>query len=142
VRFDRIPRYVVVGALCAGLYNAIMIAGDWLGAGHMSKAALNVAANTVAFVINIAVGYTLHCKFTFSEPMSLRGLVRYTAAMLLNLPLSIGGIGLFNGLLRLPMWVASPLVTALLFAWNYAATHWAVVTRALTGKKTPGPIAR
>ena len=31
MRFDRIPRYVVVGALCAGLYNLIMIVGDALG---------------------------------------------------------------------------------------------------------------
>jgi putative flippase GtrA len=134
MRFDRIPRYAVVGALCAGLYNLIMIAGDALGAGHVSKAVLNIVSNTVAFVVNVAIGYTLHCKFTFSEPMSLRGLARYTAAMLLNLPLSIGGIALFNGLIRLPMWLASPLVTAFLFCWNYVATHWAVVTRVLTGK--------
>ena len=134
MRLEPIPRYVLVGALCAGLYNLIMIAGDWLGAGHVARPVLIVAASTVAFVINIAVGYTLHCKFTFSEPMSLRGLARYTAAMLLNLPLSIGGIGLFNGFLKLPMWVASPLVTGFLFAWNYVATHWAVVTRVLTGK--------
>jgi putative flippase GtrA len=139
VRFDAIPRYVVVGALCAGLYNLIMIAGDWAAVRYgVSPAVSNIASNTVAFVVNIAVGYTLHCKFTFSEPMSLRGLVRYTAAMLLNLPLSIGGIGLLHSLLRLPMWIASPLVTALLFGWNYVATHWAVVTRVLTRKKTPG----
>ena len=134
MRFDRVPRYVVVGALCAGLYNLIMITGDALGANF-------IASSVVAFVINIAVGYTLHCRFTFSERMTLVGLARYTAAMLLNLPLSIGGVGLFNGLLRLPMWIASPLVTALLFAWNYVATHWAVVTRVLTGKKAPGKLA-
>jgi putative flippase GtrA len=128
VRFDRIPRYVVVGALCAGLYNVIMIAGDALGVNF-------VASSVVAFVVNVLIGYTLHCRFTFSERMSLRGLARYTAAMLLNLPLSIGGVWLLNGVIRLPMWLASPLVTALLFAWNYVATHWAVVTRALTRKK-------
>lgn len=142
MRLDRIPRYVVVGALCAGLYNLIMIAADWLGAGHISKAVLIVASTTFAFVVNVLVGYVLHCRFTFSEPMSLRGLARYTAAMLLNLPLSIGGIWLLNGLARLPMWVASPLLTGFLFAWNYVATHWAVVTRVLSGKKAPGPLAR
>jgi putative flippase GtrA len=67
--------------------------------------------------------------------MTLAGLARYTAAMLLNLPLSIGGIWVLHGALRLPMWLASPLVTAFLFAWNYVATHWAVVTRTLTRKK-------
>jgi putative flippase GtrA len=128
VRFDRIPRYVLVGALCAGLYNVIMIAGDAAGVNF-------VASTSFAFVINVLVGYTLHCRFTFSEPMTWRGLARYTLAMLLNLPLSIAGIWLLNGVVRLPMWLASPLVTAFLFAWNYVATHWAVVARVLTGKK-------
>ena len=128
MRFDRIPRYAVVGALCAGLYNLIMIAGDAAGVNF-------VASTFVAFVVNVLVGYTLHCRFTFSEPMTLRGLARYTAAMLLNLPLSIVGIWLLHGVLRLPMWLASPAVTAFLFCWNYVATHWAVVTRVLAGKK-------
>ena len=90
MRFDRIPRYVLVGALCAGLYNLIMIAGDALGVNF-------VASSVFAFVLNVAVGYTLHCRFTFSEPMTVRGLARYTAAMLLNLPLSIGGVWLLHG---------------------------------------------
>jgi putative flippase GtrA len=127
VRFEPIPRYVLVGALCAGLYNLIMIAGDRLGVHY-------VASSLVAFVVNVLVGYVLHCRFTFSEPMSLGGLARYTAAMLLNLPLSIAGVWLFHGVLKLPMWIASPLVTGFLFGWNYVATHWAVVTRVLTGK--------
>jgi putative flippase GtrA len=135
VRFDRIPRYALVGALCAGLYNLIMIAGDAIGVNF-------VASSVFAFVVNVLVGYTLHCRFTFSERMTARGLARYTAAMLLNLPLSVGGIWLLHGVLRLPMWLASPLVTALLFVWNYVATHWAVVTRALTRKKgAPGEFA-
>jgi putative flippase GtrA len=128
VRFDRIPRYVVVGALCAGLYNVIMIAGDALGVNF-------VASSVVAFVVNVLIGYTLHCRFTFSERMSLRGLARYTAAMLLNLPLSIAGVWLLHGVLKAPMWLASLAVTAFLFGWNYVATHWAVVTRVLAGKK-------
>jgi hypothetical protein len=59
--------------------------------------------------------------------------------MLLNLPLSIAGVWLLHGVLKLPMWVASPLVTGFLFAWNYVATHWAVVTRVLTGKAQGEP---
>jgi putative flippase GtrA len=136
VRFDRIPRYVLVGLLCAGLYNVIMIAGDALGVNYL-------VSTCVAFVVNVLVGYTLHCRFTFSERMTWPGLARYTAAMLLNLPLSAVGIWLLHGVVRLPMLVASPLVTAFLFGWNYVATHWAVVTRALTRKKgAPGGLAR
>ena len=131
MRLEPIPRYVLVGALCAGLYNLIMIAGDAAGA-HF------VVSSLVAFVVNVLVGYVLHCRFTFSERMSLAGLARYTAAMLLNLPLSIAGVWLFHGVFKLPIWVASLLVTAFLVAWKYVATHWAVVTRVLTGKAHGG----
>lgn len=122
-----IPRYVIVGALCAALYNVTMIAGDRLR--------IHYAVSTVvAFVMIVALGYVLHCKFTFSEALSLRGLVRYTAAMILSLPLSLGGMFLLRDLAHLPMVIASPTLTALLFGWNYLATHWAVVTRKL-GRK-------
>jgi putative flippase GtrA len=95
-----------------------------------------VVSTLVAFVAIVAIGYTLHCLFTFSEKLSLRGLVRYTAAMLLTLPFSLGGMFVMRDLVHIPMWIASPLLTGLLFCWNYVATHWAVVTRRLTGKKT------
>ena len=34
--------------------------------------------------------------------------------------------------------LASPLLTVLLFGWNFVATRWAVVTRALARKKPEG----
>ena len=126
-----IPRYVIVGGLCAGLYNVIMVAGDWAG--------LHYAASTAfAFVLIVALGYILHCTFTFSEPMTLRGLVRYAAAMSLTLPLSLGAMFVLRDLVRAPMPIASPTVTVMLFAWNYAATHWAVVTRKLARRPADG----
>ena len=128
MKFGHVPRYVVVGAFCAGLYNVIMIAADAL---HVSY----VASTVFAFVLLVLIGYALHCLYTFSEKLSLPGLARYTAAMLLTLPLSLLGIYLFRGLAHLPMWIASPLLTLTLFAWNFLATRWAVVTRVLTRKK-------
>jgi putative flippase GtrA len=132
MRVGHIPRYVVVGAFCAGLYNLIMIAGDALKVSY-------VWSTVFAFVLLVLVGYALHCLYTFSEKLSVRGLARYTGAMLLTLPLSLAGIWLFRGLAHLPMWIASPLLTLSLFVWNFVATRWAVVTRALTGKKELAP---
>jgi len=132
MRFGHIPRYVVVGAFCAGLYNAIMIAGDALKVSY-------VWSTVFAFVLLVLVGYALHCLYTFSEKLSVRGLARYTGAMLLTLPLSLGGIWLFRGLAHLPMWIASPLLTLSLFVWNFVATRWAVVTRVLGRKKELAP---
>ncbi len=134
MRLDAIPRYVVVGALCAGLYNAIMLAGAWA---HVS----DMVSTLFSFVVIVLIGYGAHCLYTFSEAMSWRGLARYTAAMALALPLSLGAIFALHDVGRVPMWFASPAVTALTFGWNYVATHWAVVTRVLAGKK-PQPQGR
>jgi hypothetical protein len=35
-----------------------------------------------------------------------------------------------------PMWLASPFLTAVMFCWNFVATHWAVVTQVIGRKKT------
>ena len=35
MRFGHVPRYVVVGAFCAGLYNVIMNVGDALLIGYV-----------------------------------------------------------------------------------------------------------
>jgi putative flippase GtrA len=132
MKLGHVPRYVVVGAFCAGLYNVIMIAGDALRVGY-------VWSTLFAFVLLVLVGYALHCLYTFSEKLSLSGLARYTGAMLLTLPLSLGGMYLFRGLAHLPMWIASPLLTLSLFVWNFVATRWAVVTRVLIRKKELAP---
>ena len=128
MRFGHVPRYVVVGAFCAGLYNVIMIAGDALRVGY-------VWSTLFAFVLLVLVGYALHCLYTFSEKLSARGFARYTAAMLLTLPFSLGGMYLLRDLAHAPMWFASPCLTAVLFCWNFVAAHWAVVTQAIGRKK-------
>ena len=129
MRFDRIPRYVIVGGLCAAIYNVTMMAGDVLKIHY-------VTSTLVAFVMIVLIGYALHCLFTFSEKLNLKGFVRYTAVMSLTLPFSIGGMFLLHDLAHLPVWLASPTLTGLLFCWNFVATHWAVVTRTLGRGKT------
>jgi putative flippase GtrA len=128
MKFDRIPRYTIVGAICAAIYNGMMIAGDALG--------VHYAVSTgVAFVIIVITGYALHCLYTFSEKLSVRGFLRYGAAMLLTLPISLGGMFLLRDLAHVPMWFASPFLTAAMFCLNFVAAHWAVVTRVMSGKK-------
>lgn len=128
MKFNRIPRYTIVGAFCAGIYNAIMIAGDALGA-HFA------VSTVVAFVIIVITGYALHCLYTFSERLNLRGFVRYTGAMLLTLPISLGGMWLLRDVARAPMWFASPFLTGVMFCLNFVAAHWAVVTQVIGRKK-------
>jgi putative flippase GtrA len=129
MRLARIPRYIVVGAICAGIYNVVMILADALRVHY-------VASTGIAFVIIVIVGYALHCFYTFSEPPTPKGFVRYTSAMLLTLPLSLGAMFLVRDLCRAPMWLASPAVTGLLFAWNFVAAHWAVTVPSTTKEKS------
>jgi hypothetical protein len=57
--------------------------------------------------------------------------------MLLTLPASLGGMWLLKDVAHLPMWFASPFLTAAMFCWNFVATHWAVVTQTFRKKGQP-----
>jgi len=123
----QIPKYVVVGAFCALVYNAVMLLGDHLHAHY-------VASTLAAFGLLVVLGYVLHCKYTFSEAMSLRGLTRYTGAMALSLPMSTGGMFVLRDVMHAPMAVAAPALTATLFGWNFLSARWAVISRRLKAR--------
>lgn len=129
MRFASIPRYTLVGGFCAAIYNACMPIGELF---HVHYA----ITTTASFVIVALTGYVLHSTYTFPTPMSAVGLVRYAAAMAINLPLSIGLMFILHDLLRIQILLASLSITAALFALNYIASHWAVVGHLRS--RTPG----
>jgi putative flippase GtrA len=108
-----IPRYLVVGGALALLSNAILIAFDQLGIHY-------VLSCLVAFVVTLLLAYGLHTHWTFGAERSLGGLLRYGAAMALNLPLSIMLLFVLVSLGGLKMAVAAPAATIILTAFNYA----------------------
>ena len=110
-----IPRYLVVGAALALLSNAILIVFDRLGI-HYAVSCL------VAFVITLVLAYGLHTHWTFGAERSLPGLLRYGAAMALNLPVSMALLFLLVTLGGVAMPIAAPAATILLTAFNYIAT--------------------
>ncbi len=114
-------RYLAVGALCAGLNNAILIAGAVLGLHFAVSLALS-------FATVVVVGYFAHSQVTFGEPRSRTGFGRYVAAMLVNLPLSFVLLAGCEAL-HLPMIVAAPATTAITLACNYGSSRWAIVRR-------------
>lgn len=113
-------RVLAVGLSCALLHNAIMIAGDWIG--------LHYALSLVfSFVIVVVIGYWLHSRWTFKA--AVRGgtsFMRYVLVASANYPLSLAGMFVLVDLLGFSVPVASPILTVILFAANFAGNRWAL----------------
>jgi putative flippase GtrA len=109
-----IPRYLVVGGASALLSNTILIAFDQLGIHYVVSCA-------ASFGITLIMAYGLHTQWTFSAERSLGGLMRYGAAMALNLPLSVAMLFALISLGGLKMAVAAPAATIMLTVFNYIA---------------------
>lgn len=118
----RPARYILVGATCAVLYNAVMILGEWAGFGFVSSSILSL------FVV-IPTGYLLHAGFTFGRGRSWRAFLRFAGSILAGFPISLLTVALLSGGAGLPMVIAAPVATLVLFVWNYATAHWAILGR-------------
>jgi putative flippase GtrA len=57
---------------------------------------------------------------------------RYALAMAVNLPGSIALMFVFCDLAGLPVAAAAPATTVILFLWNFAMSHWAIVANPAT----------
>jgi putative flippase GtrA len=107
-----IPRYLLVGGALALLSNVILIAFDHFGIHYVVSCA-------VAFATTLILAYGLHTHWTFDAERSFGGLLRYGAAMALNLPLSVALLFVLISIGGLKMVVAAPAATIILTAFNY-----------------------
>ncbi len=113
-------RVLTVGLGCALLHNAIMIGGDWIG--------LHYALSLVfSFVIVVFVGYWLHSGWTFKATVrSGTSFGRYVLVASANYPMSLAGMFVLVDLLGFSVPLASPILTVILFAVNFAGNRWAL----------------
>lgn len=118
----RTARYTMVGAICALVYNAVMILGDLAG-GHY------VPMTVLSFGTVTPLGYLLHSRFTFRERLSLRGFLRFASGVAAGFPLSLLSMAILCAGLGLPVVIAAPIATITLLLWNYASAHWAILDR-------------
>jgi putative flippase GtrA len=115
-------RYSLIGVVCAILQSAIMILGDAAGYPY-------VILTVAAFGIVTPIGYVLHAWFTFKEPLSMKAFLRFSSAAATGFPIALlTMVALCSGA-GLPVILASPLATIILFTWNFAAAHWAIKRR-------------
>jgi putative flippase GtrA len=120
----RPTRYVVVGAICAAVQNAVLILGDRAGIHYLVTSFASIAVVT-------PLGYWLHSDFTFAEKLSLRAFLRFAAGIVAAIPVFLLTMATLCSVLGLPMIIAAPIGTVVLFAWNYLAAHWAILGRLL-----------
>ncbi len=116
----RLFRYLGVGGACAALHNLIMIAGDAGGIPYP----LSIC---VSYVLVVLLGYALHTTVTFREPRTVRGLLRYAAAIAGSIPATLLLLLVFKTWLRWPMAFASPAATVTMLAANYLTSRWAIL---------------
>jgi putative flippase GtrA len=115
-------RYLLIGCFCAATHNLMLIGGDLAGVGY-------VAMTLASFAVLTPTAYALHARFTFGERCTGGGLLRYAGGAAIGIPLSLVLMALLCSVLRLPVAVATPVTTVLLFLWNYATAHLAVLGR-------------
>ncbi len=118
----RTARYTMVGAICAVLNNILIIGGGFLGAGY-------VAMSLVAFALTTPLGYLLNTRFTFEKPPSIGGLLRFASAAATVFPVFLVLMAIFCSGLGMPVAIATPLCTIILYFYNYALAHWAILYR-------------
>jgi len=120
-------RYLVVSGLCALLTNASVIVLVDRGFG-------SVTATLIAFAPVLLVAYALHALFTFGTRPTHVSFSRFALSTAMNFPLWIAGLYLLSDVLRLPISIAVPATTVLIFAWNFASTKWAFL---MAGSRAP-----
>ena len=115
----RTVRYTLVGIISAVLNNIAIILGDWFGVHY-------VVMSIACFVVVTPLAYLMHVGFTFREHGSWRGLLRFAGGLATAFPIFLLSMTILCTVLRLPVVVATPLATILVYIWNYILAHWAI----------------
>jgi putative flippase GtrA len=120
IRLPRRVRFLLVGGTCAVLQNAVIITFDFL---HIHYA----AAVTVAFVLALVTGFALHNLYTFKTTPTLRAFFKYAAGMSTNYPIYMLLMFVLCDLLHIRAAISGLIATALMVAWNYVLSRWAIM---------------
>lgn len=115
-------RYTLVGAVCATAHNVIMIAADQVGVHYL-------LGTVISFLAVTPLGYLLHSRFTFAEPLRLKAFMRFVGGVAMAYPISVAMMVVLCSGLGLRVAIATPIVTVAMFIWNFTAAHWAILPR-------------
>lgn len=110
---------MLVGLFCAAANYAIVLAVDAIE-GHYFLGVL------AGFLVVTPIGYVLHCLCTFGEKIALRSFLRFAATIVTAYPLAIAVVAFLCSGLEIDIALAYPISIAVMFVWNFAASHWAI----------------
>jgi len=121
----RAPRYTAVSLFCVLFNNFLLIALDEVGIHY-------AVAVVISAGIMIPLAYALHSAVTFGAEPGWRAFARYFWVQIVNTPIAWLLFLLIHDWGDFPMLFAAPLVTGLLFLWNYFSSGWAIVPHTAT----------
>lgn len=119
---QRSGRYLAVSLFCFLFNNLLFILLDRLGVWYGVSVVISAA-------VMIPLGFVLQSRTTFGRSLNWPAFGRYALVMLANPPVAFVLFWLFHDLGNMPMLFAAPLVTALLFVWNFLSSSWAILSR-------------
>ncbi len=114
-----LPRFLLIGGLCAALNNALVVGLVWTGFGP-------IGSSLLAFPPVLTLGFALHSLLTFKTAISAAAFWRYALAMAMNFPFWSASLFILCDLLGAPVAFAAPATTVLLVAWNFRSARWAL----------------
>ena len=117
----RVSWHLLIGAFCALLNNLLIIGLVWRGFGYFS-------ATWIASTPVLLAGYFLHCFLTYRTKACWSSFAMYCASILGSFPLWFAALYVIIDVAGLPIEVAAPVTTILLFFWNYISIGWAFST--------------
>jgi putative flippase GtrA len=119
-RLTEMRRYLSVGVICALLHNLIVITAAWLGLYYL-------LALLLSSIVVTPTGYVLHTFHTFGERLSWLRFGRFVSGIIGGTLISLAIMFVLCTLLKVAVFIATPLSTLALFIWNYTSARWAVV---------------
>jgi len=119
-RLAELRRYLSVGVICAALHNLIVISAAWLGLHYLLALLLSAIVVTPA-------GYALHTLYTFGAVFSWSRFMRFVSGTIGGALLSLAIMFVLCTLFHVAVFIATPVATVIVFAWNYICARWAVL---------------